>query len=420
ACTGPGGLLTGTIEISNPAASAQAFTLTTTFTNYAGIPGSCVLTGAAAGATCTVTAGGLTASGNILANTTLTVTYQAQVATVPAGTVLTASNVATLGGATLLPNPLVFSTTVNCPAPGPGQVIPSTSEMSDQKAGSVLIYNTFTSGATSGNTQNTRINITNTHPTLPAFVHLFFVAEGCSVADSYLCLTANQTASFLASDLDPGTSGYLVAVAVDGVRGCPTNFNYLIGDEYVKFTTGHAANLGAQAFSAIAGGLPACDGNSVTAQLNFDGTSYNRLPATLALSNIGSRADGNDTLLIVNRIGGNLGIGASTLGTLFGILYDDAENALSFSVAGNCQLRNSITNNFPRTTPRFETFIPAGRTGWLKIFNQTGAAGITGAAINFNANAASSAGAFNQGHNLHGLTLNATNSYTIPVFPPSC
>lgn len=223
----------------------------------------------------------------------------------------------------------------------------------------------------------------------------------------------------MVSDLDPGTSGYLVAVAVDA-RGCPTNFNYLIGDEYVKFASGHAANLRAEAFAAQAGGLPVCDGNSVTAQLNFDGAAYDRLPAVLALSNVVSRADGNDTLLIVNRIGGNLGIGASTLGALFGILYDDAENALSFSVAGNCQLRNSISNNFPRTTPRFETFIPAGRTGWLKIFNQTGSIGITGAAINFNANAASSAGAFNQGHNLHALTLNATNSYTIPVFPPSC
>ncbi|MDX2044639.1 MAG: hypothetical protein SF097_25740, partial [Acidobacteriota bacterium] len=80
----------------------------------------------------------------------------------------------------------------------------------------------------------------------------------------------------------------------------------------------------------------------------------------------------------------------------------------------------SLSNNFPRTTPRFETFIPAGRTGWLKVFNQTGAIGMTGAAINFNANAASSAGAFNQGHNLHHLTLNSGMNYIIPVFPPSC
>ncbi|MEK7830067.1 MAG: hypothetical protein AAB401_03230 [Acidobacteriota bacterium] len=329
-------------------------------------------------------------------------------------------------------------------AADPGLPYPAASEASDQKAGSILFYNTYTSGATSGNTQNTRINITNTNSNLGAnaFVHLYFVAEGCSIADSYICLTPNQTASFLASDVDPGISGYIVAVAVDGVLGCPVGFNWLIGDEYVKFTSGHAANLGAVAFSALyAGILPDCNANSVTAEIRFNGVAqvvaeglsggsievgqqalpgYNRAPAVLALDNVGSRADGNDTLVVINRVGGNLGIGASTLGTLFGLLYDDAENVLSFSVSGSCQLRNSLSNNFPRTTPRFETFIPAGRTGWAKVFNQTGAIGILGSAINLNANAASSAGAFNGGHNLHHLTLNNTAAYVVPVFPPSC
>ena len=147
--------------------------------------------------------------------------------------------------------------------------------------------------------------------------------------------------------------------------------------------------------------------------------SYNRAPRTLADDNAGSRADGNDTLVILNRVGGNLGIGAATLGTLFGILYDDAENSLSFSITGSCQLRNSLSNNFPRTAPRFETFIPAGRTGWFKVYSQSDI-GILGAAINFNANASSSSGAFNSGHNLHALTLSAAANYVIPVFPPSC
>jgi hypothetical protein len=307
-------------------------------------------------------------------------------------------------------------------AADPGLVYPATSEVSDQKAGSVLVYNLYTSGATSGNAQNTRINITNTSTSSAAFVHLYFVSEGCQIADSFICLTATQTASFLASDVDPGVTGYIVAVAVDGVNGCPLGFNFLIGDEYVKLTTGHAANLGAEAFSALfAGVLPGCDANSVTATLNFDGTAggYNRVPAVLAASNVPSRADGNDTLIVVNRIGGNLGIGASTLGTLFGLFYDDAENVLSYSFTGSCQFRSSFSNAFPRLTPRFETFIPAGRTGWTKIFSQTGTIGILGAELNANANAGAAAGAFNGGHNLHKLTL-TTSSYTVPVFPPSC
>lgn len=86
-------------------------------------------------------------------------------------------------------------------------------EAFDQKAGSVLVYNFYTNGAISGSTQDTRINITNTSATSGAFVHLYFVAEGCSIADIYICLTATQTASFLGSDVDPGITGYVVAIA---------------------------------------------------------------------------------------------------------------------------------------------------------------------------------------------------------------
>ncbi|HQR35408.1 MAG TPA: proprotein convertase P-domain-containing protein [Blastocatellia bacterium] len=416
-CTAPGDAITGTATFTNNTGASAASSATIALDpNLIAVPGSC----SADVGTCTVVnSSTISWSGTLANNQAVNITYTAQINVVPPGTTVCATMTATIGGMGVQGS-LQGCITTNCQPKGPGNGIPYTSEMSDQKAGSVLIYNIYTSGATSGNTQNTRLNITNADPSRAVFVHLFFVAEGCSVADSYLCLTANQTASFLASDLDPGTTGYLVAVAVNQI-GCPITANCLIGDEYVKFTSGHAANLGAEAFAGIAGGLPLCDGNSVTAAINFDGISYNRVPRVLALDNVGSRADGNDTLVVLNRIGGNLGIGASTLGTLFGIFYDDAENALSFSVSGSCQLRNSISNNFPRTTPRFETFIPAGRTGWAKVFSQSPTdIGILGSAINFNPNAASSAGAFNQGHNLHALTLSSSNTYVIPVFPPSC
>src|SRR4030095_8719405 len=149
-----------------------------------------------------------------------------------------------------------------CPTPGPGGGVPATSEPSGQKAGSVLIYNLYTSNATSPQSQDTRINLTNVDPTRPAIVKLFFVdGATCSVADSGVCLTPNQTASFQASDLDPGGTGYLVAVAVDS-RGCPVNFNNLIGDSYVKFASGHAANLAAEAIAALAGGVALRDHTS--------------------------------------------------------------------------------------------------------------------------------------------------------------
>ncbi|MEP7337889.1 MAG: hypothetical protein ABI977_09095, partial [Acidobacteriota bacterium] len=302
-----------------------------------------------------------------------------------------------------------------------GAPYPAVSPISDQKAGSILVFPVYTSDAVNGTMQNTRIALTNVDPTRSVAVHLFFVdGASCSISDSYICLTAQQTTSFLASDIDPGTTGYIVAMAVNS-EGCPIIFNALVGDEYVKFSSGHAANLGAEAIAALPGLLNlTCTPSAGSVTVNFDGVMYNALPRVLALDNIGSRADGNDTLLIVDRIGGNLGTGCATLGTLFGLLYNDTETGISFQIgAGAGQYRSSITNNTPRTTPRFEQFIPAGRSGWMKLYGGTDI-GIVGAALNYNPTASDSAGAFSQGHNLHKLTLTTSATLALPIFPPSC
>jgi hypothetical protein len=246
---------------------------------------------------------------------------------------------------------------------------------------------------------------------------LFFIdGASCSPADSILCLTPNQTASFRASDVDPGTVGYIVAVAMDS-NGWPADHDFLIGDEYVKFASGHAANLGAE--SVWAREVPAFDETASTVTLNFNGIQFDRLPYVLALSNIPSGVDGNNTMLILNRVSGNLSVGADGIGNLFGILYNDSENAYSYQINTNvCQLKFSFTNTTPRTTPRFNSVVPAGRSGWTKLWSFSGAS-LLGAAINFNQGAATSASAFNQGHNLHKLTF-TTSSLSIPVFPPNC
>ena len=318
----------------------------------------------------------------------------------------------------------VILTVNTCSPPvGPGLALSAASDISDQKSGSVLIYNLYTSNATVPAVQNTRINITNVSPGQDVAVHLFFIdGDSCSVADSFLCLTRNQTTSFMTADFDPGTTGFVVAVAVDQTTGCPTNFNFLIGDAYIKFSSGHAANLPAESIAALSSSSLICDESSPIATLNFDGISYNRLPRAIAVDDIPSRAEGNDTMVILNRIGGNLGLGTSTLGTMFGIVYNDAENTSSFNLTGGCQLRGSLSSNFPRTTPRLEQFIPAGKSGWMRLWipGNDGNKGITGAVINFNPNTATSATAYNQGRNLHKLTLDTTNSFVIPVFPPPC
>jgi hypothetical protein len=111
---------------------------------------------------------------------------------------------------------------------------------------------------------------------------------------------------------------------------------------------------------------------------------------------------------------------ATTFGPLFGILYDDAENPLSFTFnTGVCQFRSSLSSNFPRTAPRVEQFILASHSGWAKFFALANNA-LLGAQLNFNANAGTAANAFNQGHNLHKLTLTSAAQLTIPIFPPNC
>jgi hypothetical protein len=135
---------------------------------------------------------------------------------------------------------------------------------------------------------------------------------------------------------------------------------------------------------------------------------------------VGSRADGNDTLLFLGRIDGNWATGLQPIGPVFGLLYNDTEGLTSFSFnVGTCLFRSSLSNNFPRVSPRFEQFIPAGRTGWLKLWAANEVA-LVGAALTRNDNAQTSANAFEGGHNLHVLRLLPRAVITVPVFPPSC
>ncbi|MEK7834417.1 MAG: DUF11 domain-containing protein, partial [Acidobacteriota bacterium] len=298
-------------------------------------------------------------------------------------------------------------------------IVPPSTPVSSQKAGSILFFNLYTSSATDPASQNTLINITNTADK-EVTLHQFFVSgDTCTVSDNYLCLTGNQTTSFLISDVDPDITGYLIVVAVDGATGCPINFNYLIGDEYVSLAGGHAANLGAEAFAAV-GKVPCeCDENSLSVNLMFDGQKYNQAPITLIASNLPSFADGNSTFVVVNRIGGDLFEQVDVIGDFGGWLFDDLERGLSFTASGGCQFRQTLSTTFPRTAPRFPQFVPSGHTGWMKFVAREGVA-ILGSMIVLNTEKESFSNAFNGGHNLHRSAFAPSAVYKMPVFLPHC
>lgn len=312
---------------------------------------------------------------------------------------------------------LVFVCCGVAAAQGPGAAYPATAEVSDQKAGSVLLYPYYTSGAAGSNTQNTRINITQTAD-VPQATRIYLIRSNGGVIARHICLQAKQTDSYLMGSIDPGNNGYILIVAVDA-NGCPVGANTLIGDASVKLSSGHSASLTAYAYAALfSGTISGCGPTSTTANVNLDGTAYNRSPRTVAIDKVPSRSDGNDTLLVLSRVGGNLATGSiGSIGDVSGSLFNQSGTSFpfSFNVAQPLLVR-SLNQTFPVTSPSFATVVPAGTVGWMKMAGDADI-GLLGAVINFNANAGAQASAFNGGHGLRALTVTPAASFVVPVGP---
>jgi len=311
----------------------------------------------------------------------------------------------------------------------------------DMKAGSILAYTRYTSSSNNTSTDDTRVNITNVHPTMSVVVHFFFVNSSCSVADFKTELTQNQTYSFLTSDFDPDTRGYILAVAEDEV-GVPIAWNYLIGDAFIKSAVTeqvYSVNLAAISYAArwtfntqadetttagdeLAAGTVFANPSTF---INFggavgDGGSYDALGRSFAIDNIPSRAGGDRVSVISASVAGTYVTGmGSTFGVgMFGVLYDDAEQGQSFTWTFGCAEAKVLSNTVPRTAPRLDTVVPAGRTGWIRTYS-TSDTGLALSMVVYNtAWVTAPQTNFHGAHNVHVLTRPvAAQVATLPVFP---
>jgi hypothetical protein len=161
ACTGPGNKVNGSFSATNTTGAAANVSVSATLSNLVYLPNTASATQSGS---IVVLANVISWTGTLGAGQTVTVSWMGQIAdsATPASqacsTVTATANNLPVGGQAQA------CLTVNCPAFGPGGILPTTSEASDQKAGSVLIYNVYTS-STDPTKQNTRINITNVHQT---------------------------------------------------------------------------------------------------------------------------------------------------------------------------------------------------------------------------------------------------------------
>jgi hypothetical protein len=302
---------------------------------------------------------------------------------------------------------------------------PTNVGVSDQKAGSVLVFPYFTTKGTA----DTRITISNTGMT-KTIVHLFFIDESCNQADIPVCLTANASTSFLASDMDPSNAGYIIAVTVDAF-GCPTNHNGLIGNAFVNDGT-TSGNYGAEAFWAYgsAAEMATCNLANMTATLNFNVLScpvmgmgaagLDALP-TQFVAEIQSPVTSVGQRIVVAGLAGDINVGQESLSAGsamvgMGLLYNQNEIGASFSTpfSGTCLKIATITTSSPRILGGLaggtRSIVKAGESATMK-WSVGGAVGLI--LTPKGANTWSGIRA------LHKTNV-AANTLTIPIYAPTC
>lgn len=281
-----------------------------------------------------------------------------------------------------------------------------------QRLGSVLFFNRYTSNASNAAAQNTTLSVTNTNPATNTFVRLFFVdASTCQTRSLNVCLTARQTLSFLASDVDPGTNGYLVAIATDAA-GQPIKFNWLMGQAIVRQIGARGAYAATLSALTIAkhteGAVPNVGG---AAELIFNDEVYDRLPTQLAFDSVPSHVSSlNLTTFLYFRPVADLGANATSAVSVQLSGWGSSGNpATTFAAQSVSCYGQREVRSLPRTM--VEAMIPIGTTGWFAA-SAADQLPLLGAQFNV--------GAFSSGTNGRPLKFSVEYRIRVPVAAVTC
>lgn len=260
---------------------------------------------------------------------------------------------------------------------------PQNVAISDQKAGSILVFPYYTSDASG--LADTSIVISHAGGAGSVNVHLFFVdGSNCGIADTGLTLTPNGSAEIIASGYDPFITGYVIAVAVD-TNGCPTNQNVLIGHAFVKAPAGYIApgagavrgDYGAEAIRALMNNPVDCN----TGVIRFDNMSYEPLPNAFAVQIQSPVSVPGQTIVLASLQGNGDALGGAMdpvgqFGT--GYVFDANEKPYSFTgfLRAGCHSITPITATSPRIPFGMSKAIKPGTVGMMKFITRTGAVGL--------------------------------------------
>lgn len=286
---------------------------------------------------------------------------------------------------------------------------------SETKAGSVLLYPRFVSGA-NGDSQ---IYVTNTHPTQNVRLRVFFtgMADPAEVKESIISLQALRTTVLEAGNQIPDQRGWVMVMAIDN-RTLPFQFNHLIGSAQVNETNGQKTSFNAIAFAKNTPGAVNRDDGNTTASLQFNDQIFDRWPATTAMSYVSSQYD-NSALLGFSRPANSLLDPPNTRGSLTVTLYDELLAVFSATAARTENRLNQLRPSLLQP-PITNTILP-GQRGWLKLLSGFPVLSWSEnvATAPFTASGGNWRGGLNGGGNPHALTTADDFTLKVPATVPN-